>query len=104
VADVEWHPWGERDKIVQMGGLLVNATSVKDETLVDNWDVLTTKTDVIDLTYGLPQEPYLTQNARFKGITVITGKDFLVLQAQKSFQYWTGICPKITPDLLGRLI
>ncbi len=98
-----WHPWSDRDQVVGLGGLVINATCLKDESVLKDWNCLSPHTSIMDLTYDLKRDPFLTQFARHNGIDLISGKEFLLYQAQRSFHYWTGILPEITPDLLKEL-
>ena len=43
------------------------------------------------------------KNAKEKGHMIINGKSMLLLQAQKAFQLWTGIKPKIDEKFLSYL-
>ena len=45
----------------------------------------------------------LLKNAKERGHIIINGKSMLLLQAQKSFEIWTGIKPKIDEAFLSYL-
>jgi shikimate dehydrogenase len=96
----DWHPWADRDRLIKTGGWLINATSVKDEALFDDWSQVSCCDGVVDLTYDRHKTPYLTQIAEQSNIGMVTGKTFLLRQAQKSFHYWTGIFPEIDSALI----
>jgi shikimate dehydrogenase len=65
--------------------LVVNATPVRDELLVEPRAGQT----VVDLAYG-PDETALVAAARAAGCTVIDGREALVRQGAASFERWTG--------------
>ena len=50
-----------------------------------------------------PPMTNLLKNAKERGHIIINGKSMLLLQAQKSFEIWTGIKPKIDEDFLSYL-
>lgn len=66
--------------------LIVNATPVRDELLVEPRPGQT----VVDLTYGA-EETTLVAAARAAGCTVIDGREALVRQGAASFELWTGL-------------
>jgi shikimate dehydrogenase len=66
--------------------LVVNATPVKDDVLVELEPSMT----VVDLAYG-GAETALVAAARALGCTVIDGREALVRQGAASFRIWTGI-------------
>jgi shikimate dehydrogenase len=65
--------------------LVVNATPVKDEVLVD----LDASMTVVDLAYG-EEDTALVVAAQALGCTVIDGREALVRQGAASFRLWTG--------------
>jgi len=66
--------------------LIVNATPVRDELLVQPQAGQV----VVDLAYG-PQETALVAAARAAGCEVVDGREALVRQGAASFRIWTGI-------------
>ncbi len=67
--------------------ILVNATPVREETLVDLDPSLT----VVDLAYRDDGEPTaLVAAARAAGCTVVDGLEVLLRQGAASFERWTG--------------
>ncbi len=66
--------------------LIVNATPVRDELLVEPRAGQT----VVDLAYG-PEETALVRAARAAGCEVIDGLEALVRQGAASFALWTGM-------------
>jgi shikimate dehydrogenase len=66
--------------------LIVNATPVRDEVLVQPVAGQT----VVDLAYG-PDETALVAAARAAGCAVIDGREALVRQGAVSFTLWTGL-------------
>jgi shikimate dehydrogenase len=66
--------------------LVVNATPVKDEVLVELEPTMT----VVDLAYG-DTETALVTAARSAGCVVIDGREALVRQGAASFRLWTGV-------------
>jgi shikimate dehydrogenase len=68
--------------------LLVNATPVRDELLVEPRAGQT----VVDLAYGADgAETALVAAARAAGCTVVDGLEALVRQGARSFELWTGL-------------
>jgi shikimate dehydrogenase len=70
--------------------LIVNATPVRDELLVQP----TAGQTVVDLAYG-PQETALVAAARAAGCEVVDGLEALVRQGAASFRLWTGLEPPV---------
>jgi shikimate dehydrogenase len=70
--------------------LIVNATPVRDELLVEPRAGQT----VVDLAYG-PQETALVAAARLAGCEVVDGLEALVRQGAASFRCWTGLEPPV---------
>jgi len=66
--------------------LIVNATPVRDELLVQP----EAGQVVVDLAYG-PEETALVAAARAAGCEVVDGREALVRQGAASFRIWTGI-------------
>jgi shikimate dehydrogenase len=69
--------------------LIVNATPVRDEVLVEPH----AGQIVIDLAYSIddPDDTALVEAARAAGCEVIDGREALVRQGAKSFELWTGL-------------
>ena len=70
--------------------LIVNATPVRDEVLVE----LSPNQTVVDLAYG-SEETALVLAARAAGCTVVDGREALVRQGAGSFRIWTGLEPPV---------
>jgi shikimate dehydrogenase len=70
--------------------LIVNATPIRDEVLVE----LHAGQTVVDLAYG-PEETALVAAARAAGCDVIDGLEALVRQGAASFRLWTGLEPPV---------
>ena len=70
--------------------LIVNATPVRDELLVEPHAGQT----VVDLAYGA-DETALVAAARAAGCVVIDGREALVRQGAASFRLWTGLEPPL---------
>jgi shikimate dehydrogenase len=70
--------------------LIVNATPVRDQVLVE----LHAGQTVVDLAYG-PEETVLVRAARAAGCAVVDGREALVRQGAASFTVWTGIEPPL---------
>jgi shikimate dehydrogenase len=70
--------------------LIVNATPVRDELLVQPLAGQT----VVDLAYG-PEETALVAAARAEGCVVVDGLEALVRQGAASFRIWTGLEPPV---------
>jgi len=70
--------------------LIVNATPVRDELLVQPHQGQT----VVDLAYG-EAETALVAAARAAGCAVVDGREALVRQGAASFRLWTGLEPPL---------
>jgi shikimate dehydrogenase len=70
--------------------LVVNATPVRDEVLVQ----LDPEQTVVDLAYG-DGETSLVAAARAIGCTTVDGREALVRQGAASFRLWTGLEPPL---------
>jgi shikimate dehydrogenase len=70
--------------------LIVNATPVRDELLVQPVSGQT----VVDLAYG-PDETALVAAARAAGCAVVDGREALVRQGAAGFRLWTGLEPPL---------
>jgi len=70
--------------------LIVNATPIRDEVLVQPAASQT----VVDLAYG-PGETALVTAARAAGCAVVDGREALVRQGAASFRLWTGLEPPV---------
>lgn len=70
--------------------LIVNATPVRDQVLVE----LHAGQTVVDLAYG-PEETALVAAARAAGCEVVDGLEALVRQGAASFRIWTGLEPPL---------
>jgi shikimate dehydrogenase len=70
--------------------LIVNATPIRDEVLVQ----LSASQTVVDLAYG-PDETALVLAARAAGCAVVDGREALVRQGAASFRHWTGLEPPV---------
>jgi shikimate dehydrogenase len=70
--------------------LIVNATPVRDELLVEP----VAEQTVVDLAYG-PEETALVAAARAAGCVIVDGREALVRQGAASFRLWTGLEPPL---------
>ena len=85
--------------------IVINATSLglkPDDQISLNFDNLKNKIIFYDTIYNPPVTNFL-KNAKEKGHVIINGKLMLLLQAQKAFEIWTGINPKIDKNFLNYL-
>jgi shikimate dehydrogenase len=85
--------------------IVINATSLglkPDDQINLNFDNLKSKIIFYDTIYNPPVTNFL-KNAREKGHVIINGKLMLFLQAQKAFEIWTGINPKIDEKFMNNL-
>ena len=85
--------------------IVINATSLglKPDDKIDlNFDNLKDEIIFYDTIYNPPMTNFL-KNAKEKGHIIINGKLMLLLQAQKAFEIWTGIKPKIDEKFLNYL-
>jgi shikimate dehydrogenase len=72
--------------------LIVNATPVRDELLVEPLPGQT----VVDLAYRADSRPTtLVEAARAAGCDVVDGLEALVRQGAASFELWTGVAPPV---------
>lgn len=72
--------------------LIVNTTSVglKQDRLPMDWDAVRLSTVAYDLVYG--KTPFL-EEAGARGLRTLDGKELLVAQGARSFEFWLGIEP-----------
>ena len=70
--------------------LIVNATPIRDEVLVE----LERHQTVVDLAYGADETALVTA-ARAAGCVVVDGREALVRQGAASFRLWTGLEPPV---------
>ena len=85
--------------------IVINATSLglkPDDQINLNFDNLKNEIIFYDTIYNPPLTNFL-KNAKEKGHVIINGKLMLFLQAQKAFEIWTGINPKIDEKFLNYL-
>ena len=85
--------------------IVINATSLglkPDDQINLNFDNLKNEIIFYDTIYNPPLTNFL-KNAKEKGHVIINGKLMLLLQAQKAFEIWTGINPKIDEKFLNYL-
>ena len=82
--------------VVEGADLVVNATSERDEVLVE----LQPGQTLVDLPYP---ETATAVAARRAGATVVTGVDVLLAQGAAAFELWTGVAPPVDAmrDALG---
>jgi shikimate dehydrogenase len=100
--DGVWYPWDERIPLMQQCDIVINATSLKDRTLLGEKPFIPKSVVIVDLAYD-KTVPFLTEWAHRHDREVITGKEFLLRQAQYSFHFWTGIFPDV-PSKLKQVI
>jgi shikimate dehydrogenase len=85
--------------------IVINATSLGlkiDDKINFNFDELNRNICFYDTIYN-PPITNLLKEAKNSGHKVINGKSMLILQAQKSFEIWTGIKPNIDDKFLNIL-
>jgi shikimate dehydrogenase len=70
--------------------LIVNATPVRDQVLVE----LHAGQTIVDLAYGA-EETVFVKAARAAGCTVVDGREALLRQGAASFRLWTGVEPSL---------
>lgn len=89
--------WDDREDILPMADILVNATTLG---MVDSEELnlkirgLSKKALVIDVVYT-PYETKLIVEAKCRGNKTVTGIGMLIHQAMLGFENWFGIKPKI---------
>jgi shikimate dehydrogenase len=81
---------GDWPPVADGADLIVNATPVRDELLVEPRSGQT----VVDLAYG-EIETTLVAAARAAGCDVVDGREALVRQGAASFRHWTGVEPPV---------
>ena len=85
--------------------IVINATSLglkPDDKISLNFDNIKNKIIFYDTIYNPPMTNFL-KIAKKNGHIIINGKLMLLLQAQKAFEIWTGINPKIDDNFLSYL-
>lgn len=94
-----FHDWSGAEELICDADILINTTP--SPPLKGNH--LTRKTLFCDYTYGRPSS-LLRQKAEECGCEIIPGVEFLLRQAQHSFNYWFDIFPDVTPKLRNLLL
>ncbi len=100
-SKIELLKWGE---IIEFD-IIINATSVGlkiNDKININLDNLKNGKIFYDTIYNPPMTNFL-QRAKQNGHNIINGKLMLVYQAQKSFEHWTNVTPKINEKFLKYL-
>ena len=90
--------WGEINEF----DIIINATSIglnMDDEIKINFDGLKSGKIFYDTIYNPPMTNFL-KKAKNNGHTIINGKLMLVYQAQKSFEYWNNVTPKVNEKFL----
>ncbi|MCI5059513.1 MAG: shikimate dehydrogenase [Alphaproteobacteria bacterium] len=98
--------WVERSKPLKNCDLLINTTSLGmkgQPPLEINLDELPRASLVCDIVYA-PLMTALLKQAQENGNPIVTGLGMLLHQAAPAFKSWTGIQPKVTPELERRIL
>ncbi len=98
---IQTNDWGNFEET----DLVINATSLglKDEDkLYLNFEKISKSVIFYDIIYN-PPETNLLKEANKNGNVWLNGKMMFVYQAQRAFELWTGILPKIDDKLLTYL-
>jgi len=96
IQEIEWGKLIESD-------ILINATSVglsKNDELNIDFKSIKPKKLFYDVIYNPPQTKFL-ESAKNLGHNTLNGKSMFLYQAQKAFQIWHGIVPKIDKNILN---
>ena len=96
--------WLEKD-IIQSAGLIVNCTSlgmVGYPSLPLNLGKVGKDTKIYDIVYN-PLETKLIKEAKKYKLKYVTGLPMFLGQAQKSFEIWFGITPKINEYITSKI-
>lgn len=99
-------PWDDRSKILREASLLVNTTSlgmVSHHLLQIDVKQLPREAAVHDIVYA-PLETELLKNASKRGLKTVDGLGMLLYQAQKAFELWHGVLPKVTAKLRAQAL
>ena len=102
--EVNFKEWLEKD-ILQFAGLIVNCTSlgmVGYPNLPITLDKVSKDTKIYDIVYN-PLETKLIREARKNKLEYVTGLPMFLGQAQKSFEIWFGITPKINNYIISKI-
>jgi shikimate dehydrogenase len=103
---VEHLPWSVRNNLLAEATLLINTTSLGMEgqpELSIDVSLLPEGSAVHDIVYA-PLETELLKNARARGLKTVDGLGMLLYQAQKAFELWHGVLPKVTPELRAHVL
>ncbi|MEM6810908.1 MAG: shikimate dehydrogenase [Pseudomonadota bacterium] len=103
---IECVTWDEKERFLHEADLLVNTTSlgmVGHKELELDLSSLKKGAIVNDIVYA-PLETNLLKQARLLGYETVTGIGMLLYQAQKSFEIWTGIVPKVDQSLINKVM
>jgi shikimate dehydrogenase len=93
--------WDDRHAALAGAAMLVNTTSqgMEGQPPLDiELAALPTSALVSDIVY-VPRETPLLAAARARGHRTVNGLGMLLNQARPAFQAWSGIMPKVTPEL-----
>ena len=96
IQEIEWGKLIESD-------ILINATSVglsKNDKLNIDFKSIKPKKLFYDVIYNPPETKFL-EKAKNLGHNTLNGKSMFLYQAQKAFQIWHDIVPKIDKNILN---
>jgi len=98
--------WDEKNAALKNATLLVNTTSLGMQgqpTLDLDLAALPFNAAVHDIVYA-PLETELLKAARARGNKAVDGLGMLLYQAQKAFESWHGVVPKVTAELRAHVL
>ncbi len=98
--------WAKRDDALKGANLIVNTTSLGMEgkpPLEIDLSLAPSHALVTDIVYA-PLYTDLLQQAKKRGLRVVTGAGMLLHQARAGFALWNGVMPEVTPELEERLL
>jgi shikimate dehydrogenase len=97
--------WEVKNEALKTASLLINATSLGMQHM-DSLDInlqhLPKTALVNDIVYS-PLHTNLLKRARANGNEIVTGIGMLVYQAQRAFEYWHGVLPKMDDAFIARI-
>lgn len=98
---VEQLSWFADEFLCESFDIVINATPPSARIPPGIFKFLT-EALVVDFVYGQPDQQ-LTAFAKQNKLSLITGQDLLISQAQHAFEFWFGIFPTVDAEFMGRV-
>ena len=105
-SQIELIEWSEKEELLKNVNTVINSTTlgmVGSDELQFSLSKANENTTIVDLVYNPINTPLLV-DAHKKGCHVVNGIGMLLHQAIPGFNEWYGVKPKITKELLNRVM